>query len=97
MRLEPCLTEVQSAAVPSAILQAGDNATRKFIEFFTANIRNRNTREAYHTAVRHFFAWCEVRGVTELGRIEPVIVAAYIEDISHRYSIPTVKQHLAAI
>ena len=97
VRLERCLPEVQSSAVPSAVLRAGEKATRKFIEFFVANIRNKNTRAAYHTAVRSFFARCDWRGVTELGRIEPVIVAAYVEDLGRRYSVPTVKQHLAAI
>ena len=95
--LERCLADVRPTAVPSAIRNAGENATRKFIEFFTASIRNKNTREAYHIAVRSFFSWCALRGVTELNRIQPVIVAAYVEDISLRYSAPTVKQHLAAV
>jgi len=97
VRLERCLPEIQADAIPSVVLRAGENATRKFIEFFTASIRNRNTRAAYHTAVRHFFSWCDLRGIAELRRIEPVIVAAYIEDLGRRYSVPTVKQHLAAI
>jgi hypothetical protein len=36
---------------PSLILEAGENATRRFVEFFTANIRNTNTRAAYAQAV----------------------------------------------
>ena len=96
-RSKRCLPKVQSAAVPSVILKEGEHASRKFIEFFTANIRNKNTRAAYHTAVRSFFLWCDLRGVTELGRIEPVVVAAYVEDLGRRYSVPTAKQHLAAI
>ena len=34
-------------AVPALIAAAGKRASRRFIEFFTANIRNKNTREAY--------------------------------------------------
>jgi len=32
-------------------VNAGSDAVRRFIEFFTANIRNRNTRAAYAFAV----------------------------------------------
>lgn len=80
--------------VPATITGAGPHATRRFIEFFTANIRNRNTRAAYAHAVTRFFDWAEVRGLT-LERIEPVHVAAYIEQ--RPAAAPTVKQHLAAI
>ena len=44
----------------SAIIRAqGERASRRFIEFFTANIRNRNTRAAYARAVKQFFDWCD--------------------------------------
>ena len=36
--------------LPTIIAQAGDNAARRFIEFFTATIRNGNTRRAYARA-----------------------------------------------
>ena len=65
------------------------------MEFFTANIRNRNTRAAYAQAVAQFFRWCEARGISDLDKIKPVVIAAYIEQ--HPGSSPTVKQHLAAI
>jgi site-specific recombinase XerD len=80
--------------LPATITAAGPNAGRRFIEFFTANIHNRNTRAAYAHAVSRFFEWCETRGLT-LERIEPVHVAAYIEQ--HPAAAPSVKQHLAAI
>ncbi len=80
--------------LPSTILRAGPNASRRFIEFFTANIRNRNTRGAYAQAVRQFFDWIEARHL-KLDQIQPVVIAAYIEH--HPGSVPTVKQHLAAI
>jgi len=84
------------SALPATISAAGENASRRFIEFFTANIRNPNTRAAYARAVRSFFDWCEEHG-RELHEIDPVTVAAYIEQLGRERSKPTVKQHLAAV
>ena len=36
--------------LPAVIAQAGEKAGRRFVEFFTANIRNKNTRLAYGRA-----------------------------------------------
>jgi site-specific recombinase XerD len=82
--------------VPSIIADAGERAGRRFVEFFTANIRNPNTRAAYARAVLDFFAWLE-RGRFRLEDIEPIVVAAYIEQLGRSKSAPTVKQSLAAI
>jgi hypothetical protein len=38
--------------VPAIIADAGEGAAERFIEFFTANIRNPNTRAAYAQADR---------------------------------------------
>jgi site-specific recombinase XerD len=84
-------------AVPAAIADAGDHAARRFLEFFAANIRNKNTRMAYYRAVCSFFAWVEQHGIGELADIEPVHVAAYIEALQTTTSKPTAKQHLAAL
>jgi site-specific recombinase XerD len=80
--------------LPPVIAAAGDRAARRFVEFFTATIRNKNTRLAYARAVGQFLAWCHERRFT-LELIEPVVVAAYVEQ--HPGSRPTVKQQLAAI
>jgi transposase len=45
--------------VPRVIADAGDQAARRFLEFFAATIRNKNTRMAYYRAVCDFFAWCD--------------------------------------
>lgn len=82
--------------LPAVIAQAGEKAGRRFVEFFTANIRNPNTRTAYARAVGRFLEWCDERHIT-LTEIEPVLVAAYIEKLCGTHSRPTVKQHLAAI
>jgi site-specific recombinase XerD len=84
----------QIALFPAVIRDAGEPACRRFLEFFAAYIRNPNTRAAYARAVARFLRWCEARGLS-LGQVEPVVVAAYVEQL--RGSAPTVKQHLAAI
>jgi len=81
--------------LPAAVARAGERAAWRFIEFFTANIRNRNTRAAYAEAVTQFFTWCERRGLYHLEAIRAVHVALYIE--GHTGSTPTIKQHLAAV
>ena len=83
--------------VPAIISRAGERATWRFIEFFLANIRNKNTRAAYAQAVGQFFSWCENRGVRDLPQVRPVVIAGYIEQLQLTHSPPTVKQHLAAV
>jgi site-specific recombinase XerD len=84
-------------AVPAAIASAGDHAARRFLEFFAATIRNKNTRLAYYRAAGNFFAWLEQHGIVELVDIEPIHVAAYVETLQATHSKPTAKQHLAAV
>ncbi len=83
-----------AGTVPEIIDRAGAAARKRFLEFFTATIRNENTRVAYARAVGSFFAWCQSYRL-ELLDIEPIHVAAYIE--RHPGAPPTVKQHLAAV
>jgi hypothetical protein len=40
--------------VPALIADAGDQAAWRYLEFFTANIRNPNTRRAYARACQQF-------------------------------------------
>jgi site-specific recombinase XerD len=82
--------------LPSVITREGEKTAKRFLEFFTANIRNKNTRLSYARAVAAFLAWCEERQQT-LQTIEPMIVAAYIERLTQERAPQTVKQHLAAI
>lgn len=79
-------------------LFAPDPPTAKRVfEFFTVNIRNPNTRKAYAKAAAEFAAWSESHGIGELRDVEPVHVAAYIEELQRRLSAPSVKVQLAAI
>jgi site-specific recombinase XerD len=86
---------VTNAHVPAVFLRRAD-AGKRFWEFFTANIRNRNTRRAYFVAASQFSAWCLKRRLA-LEAIQPIHVAAYIEHLMTTHAKPTVKQHLAAI
>ena len=72
-------------------------AAKRFIEYFAANIRNPNTRRAYFHAVLEFSSWCEAQNFTQILDIEPLHVAAYIQQLTARLAKPSVKQHLAAI
>jgi site-specific recombinase XerD len=82
--------------LPAIIAGEGQRASKRFLEFFTANIRNPNTRLSYMRAISPFLAWCDERGL-ELRQVEPIAVAAYIEQLTQERAPQTVKQHLAAI
>jgi site-specific recombinase XerD len=97
MRKDLVVVDGTDTLLPVQIVSAGDRAARRFVEFFTANIRNANTRQSYARAVADFFHWCERMGLHELGAVEPVHVAGYIEQLCSFRSAPTVKQHLAAV
>ena len=84
-------------ALPALILRAGEKARWRFIDFFTATIRNPNTRRAYYRAVSRFLNWCQTQGIGELDQVRPIHVAAYVEQLQGELSRPSVKQHLAAI
>ena len=83
--------------IPVQVAAAGEDAAKRFIEFFTANIRNPNTRAAYACSVAGFFSWCEERGLRQLSAVQPVHVAAYVEELTKSRSAPSVKQSLAAV
>ena len=80
---------------PALIAAAGERASYRFFEFFTAQIRNPNTRRAYARAAVEFFDWLAARGVTQITAIESV--AAYIEQLQKARSAPTAKLRLAAL
>ena len=80
--------------LPRVIVDAGPQATARFLEFFAGRIANARTRAAYGRAVGQFLGWCEARGLG-LRDVSPLHVAAYIR--THPGSAPAVKQHLAAI
>jgi integrase/recombinase XerD len=94
------LTVIQNTSgteLPALIHKAGDRTAWRFVEFFTVNIRNKNTRAAYGQAAGAFLRWCEGRSITRIEDIQPVHVAGYIEQLQAIRKAPTVKQHLACI
>jgi hypothetical protein len=50
--------------LPALIAKAEDRAALRFVEFFTVNIRNKNTRAAYARAAADFLHWCEGQGLS---------------------------------
>ena len=86
-----------ASSVPAVVAASGPDAARRFLEFFTVNIRNKNTRKAYFRAVDLFATWCEERGIVDLAAVTPMLVAAYVEQLGRTHAKPTVKQHLAAV
>ena len=86
----------QGAAALPSLFTPDPSAARRTLEFFTANIRNPNTPQAYARAGVDFAGWCEAHGMHELNEIEPVHVAAYVEQLQLA-AAPSVKQRLAAL
>ena len=68
--------------LPALVRRAGPKAAERVVEFFTAQIRNANTRAASALKLEH---------------ISPIAVATYLDALQATASAPTVKQHLAAI
>jgi len=88
------ITDSRCSAIVAA---SGGRASYRFLEFFTANIRNAHTRRAYSRAAAEFFDWLAAKGVTQLAAVESVHVAAYIEELQRARSAPTAKLRLAAL
>ena len=82
--------------IPALIAAASDQAAWRYIDFFTTNIRNPNTRRAYARACSQFFAWCDERG-RALTTIRPIDVSTYIEARQQNHSTQDVKHQLATI
>lgn len=88
-------TRISAGRTPA--LFAGTEACEcRFWEFFAATIRNKNTRQAYLTACFRFADWCEAHRIA-LADVKPMVMAAYVEQLTEAYAAPTVKQHLAAL
>ncbi len=78
-----------------ALFSPDPSTARRTLEFFTADIRNPNTRRAYARAGADFAGWCSDRGLTDLQDVEPVHVATYVEQL--KLAPPSIKQRLAAL
>ena len=88
---------IAGRALPALIAVANESVQIRFVEFFTANIRNPNTRRAYARAVNEFLSWCHGVGVPDLLAVGPLHVATWIELQTQTLAAPSVKQRLAAL
>ncbi|MEO8372710.1 MAG: tyrosine-type recombinase/integrase, partial [Candidatus Solibacter sp.] len=87
----PSTTRLPALFAPDAL------TARRVIEFFTANINNPNTRKAYARAAAEFADWCGRNGIGHLRDVQPIHVAAHIQELQRRIAIPSVKVRLAGI
>src|SRR5271165_117844 len=83
--------------VPALIAASGERASLRFLEFFASTIRNPHTRRAYGRAAADFLTWSEDHGVAQITGVQPLHVAAWIEEQTRTHAAPTVKQRLAAL
>src|SRR4051812_40934554 len=81
---------------PTLFLDAGEKAWFRFLEYFTAHIRNPNTRAADARAVSQSSRRCEQRQV-RLGQRSPFPAAAYRGEVAQRPPNRAVKQPPAAL
>ncbi len=95
--LEREIADSSTVVLPAIISEAGDDAISRFLDYFTANIRNPHTRRAYFRNALSFLRWCESRGVFQIKHVTPRVVAAYIEQLQKTHSSPSVKQQLSTI
>ena len=66
--LQPTLLRT-AAAVP-ALFAPDAAAERRTLEFFTAHIRNANTRKAYAHAGEDFARWCRRHRIADLRSVQ---------------------------
>ena len=95
------LATAPAFTLPAAIADQGEKAAERFFTFFTDNIPNPNTRDAYYRNAMRFFAWTARKRLALLA-IKSYHVSAYLAELTltgkeQPASAPTVKQHLASL
>ena len=93
----PVVAARTGLGLPALVEAAGDRASWRFIDFFTATISNHNTRAAYYRAVTQFLTSCQAAGFEDLKSIRTFDIAEYFEAFRRQVSEASVKQHLAAV
>jgi site-specific recombinase XerD len=69
-----------SMMLPAIVAEAGEQAGRVTLEFFTARIPNAHTRRAYGRAVFAFCDWCQRQDVA-LHAVDAPTVSAYLRQL----------------
>jgi integrase/recombinase XerC len=91
------LLPIAVSSVPRIIAATSPKAAENYVNFFTSNIRNKNTRKAYLGALLEFLDWCDSLQIKSLKAVRPIHVAAFVENLTKSKSPSTTKQKLAAI
>src|SRR5271156_4276953 len=91
------LAPITASYAPAVVAGSGPRASYRFLEFFTANIRNPHTRRAYARAATEFFDWLSGNGVKQRPALQRVYLAAYNEGLYRARSAPTAKLRLSAL
>lgn len=91
------LATIAQYHAPAPIAAAGEQAAYRFLEFFTAQLRNPHTRRSYVKAVGDFCGWLQENGIPSIAAVNSFHVATYVELLGQAHPAPTVKQRLAAI
>ena len=85
-----------AARTSALVAWGGERAAARTFEFLTADIRNPNTRRAYHHATGRFMRWCMARNIA-LAQVTSPVIAAYIEELGSSLAPLSVKLHLSAL
>ena len=72
--------------VPDQIANSGPAGRRVWPDFFAAQIRNPNTRQAYARAAHRQFDWLAEYGINDVVDIEPVHIAVWLEGLATVFS-----------
>ncbi len=82
--------------IPEIILTAGHGARFAWEEMFIGQIRNKDTRRAYHRAASKFLEWCSARNL-QLTTISPADVGLYLDSLRESHHVTSQKQIMAAL
>ena len=78
----------QNGMALPALFAPDAKTAERVIEFFTAQIRNPNTRKAYARATGSFATWCAEQGIDELARYGPCMSRPMSRDCSKKSPLP---------
>jgi integrase/recombinase XerD len=79
----------RGAELAAWLVGLDERSADRILQFFTAEIRNANTRRAYVHALACFVKWCAERQLA-LRDLTPYYVASYIEQLTATHAAPTV-------
>src|SRR5690349_6740597 len=72
------LRSAEGFQVPAIVVaDVGPEAAKRFFEFFTVPIRNKNTRIAYYHAIGRFLSWLTEKGVLAMNPAREVKTAKF--------------------